>query len=158
MIISVDTEVMLNMASLASSSYTEVEQCSALADTITTHNGWNCKERDLINEKILDTKKRVHQLFENIETFSKALNSAAARFQDTENEYIRLIQNLDCTIGGALSAVPVCATVSPTMADVASYLSESTNAAHGIESYSVGNLADSIQLCEFSDIDFQNRG
>lgn len=152
MIISLDTEIMLQMASLAASSFEEVNQCADTANRITAHNDWNCKERDVINDSVAQTKVKIHRLYENIEHLSNALSQVATRFQDSENEYIQMFGRLDCSIGSMLSVAPAAASISPAMGSAASYVRESSALPHGMESYSVGSLAEPIQMCNFSDV------
>ena len=159
MIISIDTEIIYLMANLAQNVREELETCMNVLSPIEEHNDWNCKERDSINENILLVKKGNKQLQEMIEVFANAMRSVAQEFSNFEminsNEY----QQVETSYGAALS-IPCKQSVSnisegKTMYETAVGISQDMHVSGRIENFSLGNLTETLKVCNFSDVDFR---
>ena len=156
MIIAVDTEKMNAIANLAQSIYTEMDACAASMMPVVEHNDWNCKERDLINESIVNVKKNTALLQESLEQFSSMMRQVASMFDAFEASLPNKYQQIDAFLGNAFAIDCVQTTVATgsTTTEVSSAIAAGMRTSGGLENNALGNLTNPIQVCNFEDLDF----
>lgn len=156
MIISIDTEKMNTMASLAQNVSVEIESCVASLMPVVEHNDWNCKERDVINEGIVSTKKNAVILQETLDSFSSLMKQVASLFDAFEASLPNKYQHIDSLLGSTFAIPCAESTVvtGSTTTEVTSQIAEGMRVSGGLENNSLGNLTKPIQLCNFEDLDF----
>ena len=160
MIISVDTEKMNTMATMAQNINTNIDDAVVALVPVVEHNDWNCKERDQINEGIVAVKNYVRGLQETIDAFSSQVRQIAMLFDAFEAGIPNKYQHLDALLGSAFSVeCPVQSNnVTPggVTSEVVDAMSSGIRVDGGLENNALGNLSNPIQLCNFSDVDFSN--
>lgn len=156
MIISVDTEKMNTMASLAQSVNSEIDACVTSLIPVVEHNDWNCKERDLINEGIISVKKNAGVLRETIDSFSSLMKQVAVLFDEFEASLPNKYQHIDSLLGTTFS-IPCeesSVVTGAVTTDVTTAMAEGVRVTGGLENNALGNLTKPIQMCNFEDLDF----
>lgn len=149
MIISIDTELLNQIASLALAANTEIEDGSARLKMVVEHNDWNCKERDQINENILGIKTAQSKLTELIVEYSNAMNRIASTFSDAENSLPNEFQHIDVMIGSALSLTGSSSGGGEVTTAAISSIADSTVINSNVQSYEMANLNNEISICDF---------
>lgn len=156
MTISVDTEKIKLMSSLIQNANSEIDECVANLSFVTEHNDWNCKERDLINEGILEVKKDAAILQESIDYFAAIMKRIADMFDEFESAIPNKYQKIDAYLGTTLS-IPCeessvgAFTVSMELKD---QISSGVHMSGGLENNAIGNLTNPIHVCNFDDVNF----
>lgn len=106
MIISINTDEIRSISSLASRVSAEIhDACNGLS-SLTTHDDWSCAERDYLNDVILSIKQCGRALDECAESFSAALNTAAAEFEEFEKSDPKSVLGLQVCINDGLAMDP----------------------------------------------------
>ena len=156
MIISIDTEMMNTMAGLAQQASEEQDASVVSLIPVVEHYDWNCKERDEINERILNIKKGNQKLSETLQEFAQAIRNVANRFDEEENAIPGRYQYIDTLLGQASAGETPSDNVStvgatfkkvvevkefPMLDGKREYALESK-----LENYARGNVADPIVL------------
>ena len=99
MITKVDATIMKDMASISLRARNEIEAAANILNSVTTHNDWNCVERDWINESICDVKRFNETVSRNIESYSSSISQQANRFSEYENELLARFAQFDASLG-----------------------------------------------------------
>lgn len=107
MIIDINPDTMTQIASSISGAHDAVEQASSILHSITTHQDWNCKERDTINEDIIANAKTVLNINERMTHFGNVMRTVAEQFVTDESSISAMFENVDTIIGGLLTIEPV---------------------------------------------------
>lgn len=156
MIISIDTEKMNTMASLAQNVRAEIDDCVTSLIPVVEHNDWNCKERDLINDGIIGVKKNAVILQEALDSFSSLMKQVASLFDAFEASLPNKYQQIDAFLGSTFAIPCVESTVATgsTTTEVTSAIAEGMRTSGGLENNALGNLTNPIQVCNFDDLDY----
>lgn len=149
MIISIDTETLNQMVVLALNANNEIENSALKLSMVVEHDDWNCKERDQINEYILNIKSKQKKLTETIADFSTALNKIAAVFGEAEQSLPNEFQHIDTMIASALSLSGTAASTGAVTAASVNSLLDSTVINNSVQSYEFANLNNAINICSF---------
>lgn len=158
MIISIDTEKINTIASLAQNINLEIDETVSALLPVVEHNDWNCVERDAINESILEVKKNVCCLQEYIESLASAMKQVASLFDAFEASVPSKYQYIDSLLGSVFS-VP-CYLQSTNVvpggvtADITDAMAKGVRVNGGLENNALGNLTNPLQVCNFADVDF----
>ena len=159
MIISIDTEALRQMAELAANCNLIIEESVKRMNMVIEHDDWNCKERDKINECIIQNKSKQKMIAERMVEFSSYMSNTSGIFSDTEEAIPHNFQHIDTMIASALALQGGNNVVSLT-SDVKTVCDSVRNDAvlnDSIQSYSLDNLSNNINICEFSSFDFDNK-
>ena len=148
---SVNTESMLNISNLASLIAQSINEGSGSINSITTHNDWNCKERDAINQGVIELKRCFANLNEHMLDFSKDIARSSAMVEE-------LVANQKMAFGEAdaefasLYAIKTSESVSP----MQKYNINMDGIAlqTGLENYAAAAFKDTLKICHFDDIRF----
>lgn len=159
MIISIDTEALRQMAELASNCNLIIEESVKRINMVTTHDDWNCKERDQINERITQNKNKQKLIAERMLEFSSYMNTASGVFSETEEAIPHSFQHIDTMIASALALQGENNSVVFTsdIKTVCDSVKRDTIISDSFQSYSLDNLNHNINICEFSSFDFDNK-
>ena len=101
--ISIDTSIMQQMANIALRARTAMEDAVKSANTVTEHNDWNCKERDAINESVVNVKKNNNIVNENLSLFSSKINELAEKFNEFDASLKSDFSEFDESVGNMLA-------------------------------------------------------
>ena len=102
MLISIDTVLMNELADLANAVCEELTEANICFNPITTHDDWNCAERDKINDIIINCKKYADALKEGSQNFSSSVRKAADSFDAFERQNPQALLNLHSVFERAL--------------------------------------------------------
>ncbi len=149
MIISIDTDVLSEVASLARSINEEINQISEIMQRVTIHEDWNCKERDAINDAITNNRKAQANLQEMSESFSGTLTSISERFLEAERDLPSKFQHLDSMIGSALSVVDKIRNSDNISSGIVREIRADIKLTDSMECYELESLTDNINICGF---------
>ena len=97
--IKVDTTIMHQMASTSLRAQLLIEEAIKNAKSVASHNDWNCKERDSIDDAILLIQKKNELMGENMESFSRKLNEIAEQFEQFDREVVSQFAVFDSMVG-----------------------------------------------------------
>lgn len=89
-------EISTEISSLLNDAY-------GILSPITEHDDWNCRERDTINERILDVKRAGKSLSETAVSLSSAFRNIAEIFTEMENSTPFDLSDAVAGFGSALS-------------------------------------------------------
>jgi hypothetical protein len=101
--ISVDTDVLKQLASLARTSNDEINAAVSVLNQVTTHNDWGCKERTQINEYITENKTKMKRIQESSSSFFKVITDMSNEFESVEKGLPSLISDVDSILGDIIS-------------------------------------------------------
>lgn len=151
MVISIDTEIVNQLAALTESADTVLESSMAKFLLVTEHNDWICKERDNINENIEAMREQAKKLQEMMKSFASSMNEVAAAFNSVEASipgtyaYIdSLVADTAEIIGGAMPG---------NTGSVTHGVMTQSSAETNLENYAMNNMTSGIKVCNFSDFD-----
>lgn len=152
MIVELNLDELLQMASLAIKSAEEVTASSNIANTLALHTEWYCPEREQLDENILGIKKGCTKLCESFEAFSVAVNLEVEFFTDMFAEEDRDCAGLESKLGECLSMAQggLSATVpsgSNTKSIISNFTSVSQNA---VSMNSLAGMNRGINVVDFS--------
>ena len=101
--ISVDTSVMRNLVSAASTANDAINDAVEILSRISSHNDWQCKEKDAINDYTNTNKTKIRNLQENSNSFLNAISSAANEFEEAEKSILNMFSSVESILSGVLS-------------------------------------------------------
>lgn len=97
--IKVDTLLMQQMASGSLRAQEYLNQAADAANAITIHDDWNCKERDIINDNVLNIKKFDNKICENMNYFAEKVNELATQFEEFDRLLSSQFSSFDSSVG-----------------------------------------------------------
>ena len=150
----IDTDTLTSIATEAINASTAVKECADLLNTLLQHEDWCCKEKDAINDSILQIKTDSINASETFEEFSTAVKNTAQRYVDMVNEEQKDILDINQSIGNLYASE--LGTVTPSVTSGAStnaYIdSTCTLPGSAADCNTVYNLNSSIQIVDYKDI------
>ncbi len=166
--ISVDTEVIRQIVSVCSTANESINEAVDALNRVTSHNDWNCKERDTINEYTSQNKIKIRALQERSRNFLSVLTSVSYDFENAENSIGDMFSSLEGLLGGII-AIPIVKPASEVIQENSTYtdsnmwpsnilsklqdtINHSLIKQNPLVNYSLSRLFDSISICNFSDI------
>lgn len=155
--IKIDSDVLRNAAGVANNAVSEISSGVDKLNRVTTHDDWNCAERDTINERILAIRKNVETLQSRTGYFLDIIKSAADKFDAADANILRGFNGLHDNLGKSF------AIDTPLTVDTSSAVSKEifVDLSHrDINSYwtnylPVNNLISPIRICDYSAFDFK---
>ena len=103
MIISVNTERISELSTLAMNISSELSSAYTALFPVTTHDDWNCAERDDINDAVLTNKKCVGELMSCAERFASIVSKTADSFNEFELKNPHTLLELQTSLSESLS-------------------------------------------------------
>lgn len=149
MIISIDTDVLSEVAALARSINEEINQISEIMKKVTVHDDWNCKERDSINDAITNNRKAQTDLQEMSENFSASITSISEQFLEAERSLPSRFQHLDSMIGHAAAICGSLKNSGSVSDDVVREIRADIKLPDSMGCYELESLTDNINICRF---------
>ena len=155
MIISIDTEVLSSVASLARSINEEISQISEIMKRVTTHDDWNCKERDSINDAITNNRNAQVNLQEISEDFARSLTSISEQFLEAERSLPSKFQHIDSLIGQAASINGNLNSNKNVSDGFVRVICDDIKLTNSMECYELESMTDNINICKFDQFSSQ---
>ena len=154
--ISIDSDIMRNISGNAAAAVQEVSSGTEKLLSITTHDDWNCYERDLINEKTLAIRKKITDLKSTTERYLDIINRTADRFDSADLNITKSFQEVQKRLGNALS-VPtpkndMLSGIKTT--ELKDKLTCGTTWMDAHKYYGLCEMDAPLKVCLFSDLDF----
>lgn len=110
MMINLDTERLQDMMNLLQDANNSIDSAANKLMSITTHNGWACKERYIINDYAMDNRNLVKALQSDCSSFCAAAKSVADDFVETESGISQMFSSVEGALAQIL-ANPVASVV-----------------------------------------------
>lgn len=101
--ISIDTELLKQMARASQTALTELQEAEQIINSITVHNDWGCKERVQINANIQKNRTVMKQLRDAGVNYTGVLTQIAGDFVTEEKGISDLFHSMEEIIGHFLS-------------------------------------------------------
>ena len=103
--IEIDTSLQKQIVSEMDKACVGLDDAVAALNRVKTHNDWKCKEREIINSNIENSKRSVKRLQSHGEGYCRVLHEAADELENRESSMISSMFNIDTTIADILSVV-----------------------------------------------------
>lgn len=150
MLISINTEVLASVAALARSINEEINEISAIMNRVTTHDDWNCKERDGINDAIVENRNMQTTVQNMSENFAALLTDIADRFLEAEKTLPNKFQGIDAILGTAISVANRLKNTQPVSVVTIGATLSNVSLTDSMQCYEVESFTDNINICDFN--------
>lgn len=154
--ISIDSDIMRSIADNAASAVQEIHSGQEKLLNVTTHDDWNCRERDQINERVTELKKSVTVLQQTTERYLEIIKRTADRFDVADLNITKSFQGVRDRLGKAFS-IPTPNThelPSKRMKELKDSLTCGTTWMDVHRYYGLCEIDAPLKVCSFSDFDF----
>ena len=94
-LIDVNPDTLIQIAGTISGAYGAVEQVSGILRSITTHQDWTCRERDVINEYTVSNANTILKIDERMGNFSNVMKSVAEAFRSDEQSISQMTESVE---------------------------------------------------------------
>ena len=111
MLFHINTERLISAAQTLAAASKAIDEATNVLMSVTVHNSWNCKERDIINGYILDNRKMIQALQGRGIGFAQTARQVAEEFTEDEKSISSLFAGVEAVIG-AILANPVSTVIS----------------------------------------------
>jgi len=153
--ISIDTDVLKQLASVAELSNQNMIAALQKINAITDHGDWNCKERKTINQRMLSNKALAQKLTVSTEEFTSNLNNMVARFDDFKTDAPKAFANLESLLAKKMS-IKTPSAVGRVISPATVISSDKTIKTTGrFDNYILNNISESIKICRFDSFKFK---
>ena len=99
-LIDVNPDTLMQIAGTISGAYGAVEQASGILRSITTHQDWICRERDVINEYTVSNANTILKIDERMGTFAQVMKNVAEAFRSDEQSISQMTESVESIIAG----------------------------------------------------------
>ena len=99
--VNLDTERLQDMMNILQEANNSIDSAAEKLLSITTHNGWACKERYTINDYVLENRNLAKTLQSDCTRFCRAAKGVADDFVETESG----ISHMFSSVEGALAQI-----------------------------------------------------
>lgn len=103
MIVNLDTDRLQEMMALLQSANSNIDSAAEKLLSITTHNGWACKERYTINDYVLENRKLAKALQADCANFCAVAKTVADDFVTTEKSISDMFSSVEAALAAILS-------------------------------------------------------
>ena len=154
--ISIDSDVLRGLTSTANATVSEISAGVEKLNMVTTHDDWNCVERDYINEQITSAKKRINNLSINTQTYLDLIRQSANKFDEVDSNTTKAFQRVQDSLSDffAIKSPVVHLSSGASSAQFRDALYDSTQVHDFQTANIVKNIDSPIKVCYFSDLDF----
>lgn len=154
--ISIDSDVLRGLAAKANATVSEISAGIDKLNMVTTHNDWNCVERDSINELITYAKKKTNTLSINTQTFLDLVRQSANRFDEVDSNTTKAFQSVQDLLGDFFSIKsPI---VDLGSGEVSTRINDTIYASTQVHDFQTANVINNmnapIKVCYYADLDF----
>lgn len=104
--ISVDTDLLIQLAQTAQTASSQLENAACILNQITTHENWGCWERETINDSIRTVRSSMEELQYFSQNYTTKVALVAQQFVETESGISGLFEGIEALLGQVLS-IPV---------------------------------------------------
>ena len=105
-ILDINTDELKSAVTVAKSANEEITAAMDLLNKIVIHNDWACPQRETINNNTINNRQTAKNIQECANAFYLAIEKASVEFEKTEQEIIRLTNQVDSLIASVASVVP----------------------------------------------------
>lgn len=102
----IDTDTFRSLVTTAKQTNDAISEALSLLNQVVIHNDWQCRERDQINKNTEENRSRAQTIQEYTSRFYDAIEKASAKFDETEQNNITKMNQVDSLLGEILSVVP----------------------------------------------------
>ena len=168
--ISIDSDILRSVKASAAAAAEGITSGVQKLQSVTTHDDWNCAERDTINDQILSAKKSAETLYERTQSYLELIQRTADKFDEVDYSITQSFQNVHDSLSKALSIKTPCVyrintdIQFPVISDIRltkiwskKFLELIEPHKHwvGSKCYNViSNMDKPISVCKYSDVDF----
>lgn len=103
MVVNLDTEQLQDMMNILQEANNDIDIAADKLLSITTHNGWACKERYTINDYILENRNLIKALRSDCSSFCAAAKSVADDFVETERGISQMFSSVESALAQILA-------------------------------------------------------
>ena len=151
--ITIDFDGIDSIVTLARSAADEIDFCKTVIRGVSEHNDWNCKERDQIIETVEAIKKGYDQLATLSNEFATCLLQLKEDFEKFDKMIPKEYSSVHTQIGSIVSVTPnILDTNAGDLTKNAIVPINAVPISGSLETYSLANALDGIQMCNYSDI------
>ncbi len=154
--ISIDSDVLRGLATAANATVSEISAGVEKLNAVTTHDDWNCAERDQINEQITAAKKKINTLSINTQTLLDLIRQSANRFDEVDSNTTKAFQSVQDSLSDFFSIKSPVVHLSQGAASTQLHdtLYDATQI-HDLQTANIiNNINAPIKVCYYSDLDF----
>ena len=152
--ITIDSDILRSMTSVAGTAVDDITSGKDKLYNVTTHDDWNCVERDYINDGIMNMKKKIDILQGKTSYFLELIKQSADKFDSVDCETSRFFQDTNGSIGDSFA---IQSSISNNTALSASQEVQELLLSKGADYHWTGYILSStqpIKICNYSDLDF----
>lgn len=102
----IDTDVLRSCVAIAQQANEAVSEACNLLNQVVVHNDWACVERMQINENTVNNRQKALTLQSSASAFYAAVAQASARFDETEQENVNRVNQVEGLLSQMISVVP----------------------------------------------------
>lgn len=154
--ISIDSDVLRSLTSAANATVSEISAGVEKLQAVTTHDDWNCAERDRINDLITAAKKKIHTLSINTQTYLDLIRQSANRFDEADSNTTKAFQSVQDSLSDFFSIKsPVVYLASGTASTQMHDTLYDSVQIHDFQTANIiNNINTPIKVCNYADLDF----
>lgn len=154
--ISIDSDVLRSLVSKANTTVSEISAGVEKLNHVTTHDDWNCAERDHINEMIVSAKKRIETLSINTQSCLDLIRQSADKFDEADSNTTKAFQRVQDSLSDFFSIKsPIVHFGSGASSMQLRDTLFDSNQVHDFQTANiVQNMNAPIKVCYYSDLDF----
>lgn len=104
--IDIDTARLQELMAKLQQANTEIDSACNTLLSITTHDGWACRERHVINEYILENRANIQKLRDRSNNFAHVAKAVVDEFVDTEVKIPSLFNSVESALASII-ATPI---------------------------------------------------
>lgn len=102
----IDTDELRSAVAVAKSANEEITAAMDLLNKIVVHNDWECPQRETIKDNTINNRQTAKNIQECANALYLVIEEASVKFENTEQEIIRLTNQVDSIIASVASIVP----------------------------------------------------
>lgn len=156
--ISIDSDVLRSLVSMANTTLSEISTGVEKLNCVTTHDDWNCLERDYINEIIISAKKRINTLSVNTQTYLDLIRQSADKFDEADSDTTKAFQRVQDSLSDffSIKSPVVHLSSGASSMQLRDTVYDSKRVSNFQTANIVKNIDSPIKVCYYSDLDFSH--
>lgn len=106
-----DTAHIVSMMVKLQNANEEINRALDILNSVVTHDSWLCRERAVINDYILENRKKIQRLQSNCDAFTNVAKNVLDEFIAVEKKIPHMFENVDVHIARILADPVVRTTI-----------------------------------------------
>lgn len=106
-----DTAHIVSMMVKLQNANEEINRALDILNSVVTHDSWACKERTVINDYILDNRRKIQRLQSSCDAFTNVAKNVLEEFIAVEKKIPHMFENVDVHIARILADPVVRTTI-----------------------------------------------